>query len=289
MIDDPLLAHTGSRFLALNNGQALLNLPTIAGRQYELRHVFRRSPPDPSLVSWWPAEGDANDIVSINKGVVTAVTFTNGEVGQAFDFDGITSQITVTPTTNLNVKSFTIDTWIFPTDLYSDRPIVEYSDTNGNSGVNFWLNHDVTGRSVPGQLYANIRPQGIPSNTGEIVSFPGNIVSNQWQLVALTYDQSTGVARLYANGLVVAARNVGSYTPWTSFPLNIGYRSPSVSDPASGHHFAGGIDEADVWNRALAPAEIRAIYLAGSAGPRPRIGGRVRATQTILSARTTAS
>src|SRR5439155_972150 len=57
VIDDPLLAHTGSRLLALNNGQALLNLSTIAGRQYQLRHVFRRSPPDPSLVSWWPAEG----------------------------------------------------------------------------------------------------------------------------------------------------------------------------------------------------------------------------------------
>ncbi|MGO8927272.1 MAG: hypothetical protein ACLQU3_10325, partial [Limisphaerales bacterium] len=45
-------------------------------------------PPPEGLVSWWPGEGNANDIVGTNNGTLSGgVTFTNGEVGLAFNFD----------------------------------------------------------------------------------------------------------------------------------------------------------------------------------------------------------
>src|SRR6266478_4524923 len=41
--------------------------------------------PPLGLVSWWRAEGDATDATGLNPGVlINALTFTNGEVGQAF-------------------------------------------------------------------------------------------------------------------------------------------------------------------------------------------------------------
>ena len=46
--------------------------------------------PPAGLVSWWPGEGNANDIVGSNHGTLqNGATFAAGMVGQAFSFDGI--------------------------------------------------------------------------------------------------------------------------------------------------------------------------------------------------------
>src|SRR5258706_1025271 len=43
--------------------------------------------PQPS--SWWPGDGNATDLVAGNNGtLVGGVTFAQGEVGQAFSFNG---------------------------------------------------------------------------------------------------------------------------------------------------------------------------------------------------------
>ena len=53
--------------------------------------------PPSGLVAWWPGNGNALDIVDGNNGTLTGgVTYTNGEVGQAFDLDG-TSGYVVAP------------------------------------------------------------------------------------------------------------------------------------------------------------------------------------------------
>src|SRR4051794_14932513 len=39
------------------------------------------------IVSWWSAEGDANDALGLNNGTLAnGVSFGSGEVGQAFNF-----------------------------------------------------------------------------------------------------------------------------------------------------------------------------------------------------------
>src|SRR6202012_3367114 len=41
------------------------------------------------MVGWWAGEDNANDVISTNNGTLVGdVTFTNGEVGQAFYFNG---------------------------------------------------------------------------------------------------------------------------------------------------------------------------------------------------------
>ena len=42
------------------------------------------------MVSWWPGEGNANDIANSNSGtLVNGAAFAPGVVNQAFSFDGI--------------------------------------------------------------------------------------------------------------------------------------------------------------------------------------------------------
>src|SRR5258708_6449702 len=57
----------------------------------------------PGLVSWWQAEGNANDAVGGNPGVLfNGAGYTNGMVGQAFSLDGVNDHIQVADLSNLH-------------------------------------------------------------------------------------------------------------------------------------------------------------------------------------------
>src|SRR5206468_11845301 len=44
-------------------------------------------PAGAGLVGWWKGEGNGNDATGANNGTLAGVSFTNGEVGQAFSFN----------------------------------------------------------------------------------------------------------------------------------------------------------------------------------------------------------
>jgi len=87
--------------------------------------------------------------------------------------------------------------------------------------------------------------------------------------VALTFEQASGEAQLYVNGESVAAANLGSFTPQTALPLQIGRRPAGSFDGGGGLVFDGRIDEVSIYNRALSGAEIQVVFAAGSAGKCP--------------------
>src|SRR5262245_35501830 len=93
--------------------------------------------PPQGLVSWWPGEGNGNDIVGSNPGTAN-VGFSPGEVGLAFNFAG-TGAVVVAASGSLDVgtgNGFSIECWIRPGDLSTRRPLVEWR--NGpNNGVLF--------------------------------------------------------------------------------------------------------------------------------------------------------
>src|SRR5207253_6671967 len=71
------------------------------------------SPPS-NMVSWWPADGNANDIQGSSNGILqSGATFGAGKVGQAFSFDGVNDFVSV-PDSNtwaFGTGDFTIDLW----------------------------------------------------------------------------------------------------------------------------------------------------------------------------------
>ncbi|MFB3092022.1 MAG: LamG domain-containing protein [Dehalococcoidia bacterium] len=136
-------------------------------------------------------------------------------------------------------------------------PIVEW-DRGGPGcfcGVHLWQHYHTADRFTG--LFANLEDtQGRP----HILQAAEVITQNDWNHVAVTYSKTTGLATLYVNGVSVASKDVGSFTPQTSTQLHIGRR---MSD---GYSFSGLIDEIAIYSRALTAAEIKAIYDAGSAG-----------------------
>ncbi len=83
-------------------------------------------PPQNNLVSWWQAEGNANDSVDGNHGTLAnGAAFASGFVGQAFSFDGVNDSVNVGNGLGFqSTESFSISAWIKPSAFGGFRGIV---------------------------------------------------------------------------------------------------------------------------------------------------------------------
>ena len=198
-------------------------------------------------VSWYKAKGDAKDAIGGNNGVTVGdVQFTQGVIGQAFRFNGVDSYVQVPNSPALEPTTVSVEAWVNSSVVKPYGYIVDKGDfggeagsyalyTSGNSGLAFY----VSGGESP--------------NAG-----PG-IWDGNWHHVVGTFDGTT--VRLYVDGA-----EVGNGTPTNT--SQISYGSPDSNDLFIGTYadrnsvylFDGLIDEASVYNRALSPAEIQALY-----------------------------
>jgi hypothetical protein len=207
------------------------------------------APVPAGLVSWWPGDGNANDIWDSNNGVLlNGATYAAGKVGQAFSFDGADDIVQVaSPGANLNIaNTLTLDAWIYPTTSGAFKNIIA---TDGPSNAYFLALYNL----VPTVYFGGISNPGWYTATGAIPL-------NQWSHIAVTYDGSQ--IKFYINGVLDTtitglSGNINSLTG----PFEIGSRSAYPE-----YSFAGSIDEVDVFNVVLSQAQIQSIYNAGSAG-----------------------
>ncbi|MBN2507344.1 MAG: immunoglobulin domain-containing protein, partial [Verrucomicrobia bacterium] len=220
-------------------------------------------PAPSSLVGWWPGNGDSADAAGTNSAVlIGGAAFGVGKVGQGFDLNGSTAFVRVPASSAIDVGAgdgLTVETWIRPDDVGSERPVAEWHRWSGNGfGVHLRVG------KLPGNLYASLVDT---TGADHVIDTPAaTIVAGTWQHVALTYDKGGGVAKLYVNGTLAREVSVGSFTPQTTYDLNIGALASSLGAALL---FDGVIDEVSVYGRALATAELQAIFGAGTAGKCP--------------------
>jgi hypothetical protein len=227
-------------------------------------------PAPAGLVAWWPAEGNASDVIGgVSGSIIGTLDFADGMVGQSFVFDHSTSYISMPASPSLDIgatgSGITIECWIKP-DAYhvnvTGAPIIEW-DSDTTDGLQFWSGST---------LYANVMDT-LGNSHG--IEYPVVFDTNHFQHVALTYDKASGVAVLYLNGTNVVSTHFGSITPQTTYPVNIGRRT---GQPVGLNDTYGGlIDELSLYNRALTQTEIQFIYHAGSAGKCPPVPAAVPA------------
>ena len=265
VVNDPPNAPVGNQFLALVLGTITTNLPTIPGVTYTLSYNYR----GPGVVGWWRGENTTtNELAGVNDGIGNP-TYGAGKVGNGFVISDANAYVEIPASSSLDVGSgpgLTLEAWINPTDVTSGaiHPVFEWNDainaqTTGLSGVYLWV-------TSPGVLTANL----VDANTDSTNVFqtgPNAISANAFQHVALTYNQTTGVAILYTNGVAAASTNL-VIVPQTSYNLWLGYNPGNPLGMASDHPavFDGTIDEPSIYNRALSASEIKAIYTLGGAG-----------------------
>src|SRR5262249_35873298 len=96
------------------------------------------------------------------------------------------------------------------------------------------------------------------------------LASGSWHHVAATFDVATQEIKIYVDGVAVPVsflpgndKTISAITPCRS-PMRIGALVGDSGMPSD--FWAGRIDEADIYSRALSAAEIQAIFAAGSRG-----------------------
>lgn len=222
-------------------------------------------PPD-GMISWWPGDGNADDIVGGNHGtLVGGGAFGTGMVGQAFNLDGVDDYVGLpafdSPT---SLNDFTADAWFFMDDHNSEGRsyILDLRGDDSTTEDSIYLIIDLDG----GQSEIH---HGMAFASGGFAEFDTPIASptDGWHHTALVREGST--FRAYFDGDQVAS----VFTPQSVFkddPANLtnGGRIGTWSGATPGgiYWLNGLIDEVEIFDRALTAEEIQDIFNAGSAG-----------------------
>lgn len=228
-----------------------------------------------NLVGWWPANGDAVNIVDGTAALDSPVTFVPGEVGDAFAFNSSNTDVHVGSGYDLGASDgFSIEMWINPSVVNQFQPLLEWATPNlAENDLSIWLSIPTDeGGTGPGSFALHLSDD--PNLMDQFVSTPaGLILPNSWQHVAATYDRTSGFVTLYVDGSLIIQTNIGSFRPATTSDLWFGFDpvttmfAPGVFGAES--HYSGLLDEISIYNRVLSPTEIQNIYLAGGFGKCP--------------------
>ena len=213
-------------------------------------------PPPADLVSWWPGDGDAQDIVGNNDGaLVNGATYAAGMVDQAFSFDGIDDYVSIPDDDSLNpTEALTLDAWIYPLSyLGTFDPVIKKAGAGTGQQNGYLLEFSWTADEIQFMVYLD--------TYGWVTSEREKIPLNTWTHVAGVFDGN--YLRLYVNGDEVGDGT--NYPDSTIVPS--GNELNLAHDPSnSWRWYHGLIDEVEIFDRALNAEEIMAIYQAGSAG-----------------------
>ena len=218
------------------------------------------------LAAWWPANGDATDVISGATGrLLNASGFAPGKVSMGFNFDGVNDSVRIPASPSIDVAksgdgSLTIEFW-------------SNTATRGNEPLLLgWNNGSVWGVYLyqRQQSFINdlrlvlIDTVGVRHEFAISENYGAATVNGQWRHYALTYDKASGLGKFYINGVLQTQAVLGSFTPQTSYDLYFGY--------AQGQHtaaFTGMLDEISLYNRALDGKELHDIYASGADGKCP--------------------
>ncbi len=228
------------------------------------------APPPPGLVGCWRGESDGLDSAGTNHGVLlNGVSFDSGLVGQAFHFASTANPrvyIPDNPALRLT-NSLSVEAWVKAN--YGYALLNRGDDVTGELPYGFGF-ADLSSLKLSFIIHASI-------DEWVWLRAPTPIPSNVWVHVAATLDGDSGAMCIYVNGQVVAQTNT---TVRPICPLTGANQSVCIGNAAgtAGFPFDGWIDEISLYSRALTPAEIQAIYNAGSSGkceaPRIRVQPR---------------
>ncbi len=200
--------------------------------------------PPTNLVSWWPGDGNAFDVIGPNDGtLMNGATFAPGKVGQAFSFDGVDDAVTASGTNFDDLQQLTIGAWVKHNSLPADQ-IMRYVTLLGEEKA--VLRYGGGER----QLHFYMRIDGVLRH----IRVNDVLEVGVFHHVAGTYDG--GFMRLYLDGVEVGFLPVSG-----TVSASTGVTFSSTVDTLDGL-----LDEVEIYNCDLSASQIKAIYDAANAG-----------------------
>jgi Concanavalin A-like lectin/glucanases superfamily/Putative Ig domain/Bacterial Ig domain/Matrixin len=211
------------------------------------------TPAPANMISWWPGDGNASDLVGGHDGTLGGGATANatGEVDKAFQFQGTTEVVTVPNSSvyDFGTNPFTIDTWVKFTSVSGSDVFVAHDEGTGffNKWI-FWLKSGNLAMQLNGPAVGGQVDFGVPFAP----------TTGVWYHVAVTRSGST--YKFYVNGAQISPDQTNAATfPPANAPLTLGKAEALAS-------LNGYLDEVEIFSRALTGPELAGIYYAGRFG-----------------------
>ena len=218
--------------------------------------------PSPAgLVSWWPGDGNFLDRAGTNNGTgMGGVGFAPGMVGQAFNFNGHGAVIVAdSPSLRFGTSDLTVEAWIQTSNADGYILMKEAFTVYPYPSLRFALE--------AGKAYFAVTDCGTGGcgfgTPGKLPVRSPNRVDDGLPHHVAGVRTAAGL-QLFVDGTQVANLSQAPLNADNSDPMFIGaetFWNGSFPNP-----YQGIVDELALYNRALPPSEIAAIYAAGSAG-----------------------
>jgi len=226
--------------------------------------------PTNGLVGWWPFTGNAIDSSGNgNNGTVTGASMTTdryGNANKAYNFNYTHwswgsggDEIYIPYNSAFNSSNLTVSVW-------AQRASVGASPQEMNIINRFQFGYNnpcgevwqiLSSATYNYSILTQVIKGGTTNGQPNIINFGNQMIVGNWYHIVMTFD---GVnLKQYINGVLA------STVPSNGLQINTNGNSGisiGVSDQANGHWspFDGKIDDIGVWNRALTPCEVQALY-----------------------------
>lgn len=218
------------------------------------------TPMPANATNWWRGEGHLLDQLGGEHGAgVGAPLFSNpGQVCRALSFDSDDDQITVAHATELNPgpAGFTVEFWVRASEVMTGLYAV-VDKSHGFVDPTGWVCQGNDGSLGFGTYQTN----GAFAGAG--VAIP-HLWDFCWHHFAGVFDPAGGQVRAYIDGSPAGSVSIPGLPVANNVrPLRFGHASGGGTPT---RFFRGSLDEVTLYDRALSPTEIGALYAAGAAG-----------------------
>jgi hypothetical protein len=246
--------------------------PPIAGGYVNSREVA-----DSNLVSYWAFNGGYVDSVGGLTGTNTGTTFTSGQKGQALQVGAGNYYVINDPGTVIpKLVAYTVSFWMNAPQNTS----YGYGILSLNHPTDFWGSLDIYldngSTSTTGRFKVHMNNANAV-NSGQFLDTTLNDPWNRWTHVVVTYDNTTSAFNIYQNGtslyrepriLKDGTNNYGALKFPNPTKMVIGtwqfQTVPSLTSGATAQpwagSFGGALDELRIYNKALTPLEVSALF-----------------------------
>ena len=201
------------------------------------------------LVGHWKFDETTGTIASDSSGnsntgtLTNGPTWTTGKIGNAVSIDG-SSYVSVSSALDVAALPFSLSLWVNPANFNDYGTLMGKRTTYSTSGMRFNLDLNKGNGTV---LF-----QSASSN----LNFTYAPSLNQWTL--LTVVVRSGATDLYVNGTL--NQTLGGFTLGTGSTAQV--RMGNAADGPD--QYAGSLDDVRIYTRALAAADVQALYSLGT-------------------------
>ncbi|MFN5294023.1 MAG: LamG domain-containing protein, partial [Flavobacteriales bacterium] len=225
--------------------------------------------PSNGLVAWYPFNGNANDESGNgNNGVVNGATLEmnrNGIENNALGFWNANSNVSIQSITQAGIVEYSVAGWFKKSTESVNQEggiFCGSNPCNGPGGLRFHIGS--TNQAAFGAEYQNCSSVWAYSQNK-------NYSDNSWHSFALIFNSQPGQI-LYSQFIIyidgIQIQSVPYYQGNTSVVIspidNSGIPTILGNAFGGGDHFKGVLDDIGIWNRALSPSEIEALYTSAS-------------------------